>query len=113
MKYNLIIIENNIAGIVASETGEYTLEQAENAMLTNKLNASESEITSIKINKENQEKFNLLRIHRNRLLEKTDHWAYQDTQDMTQEQIAYRQALRDITEIYSSLDDVVWPNKPV
>jgi len=24
----------------------------------------------------------------------------------------YRQALRDITETYSSLDDVVWPTKP-
>jgi hypothetical protein len=24
----------------------------------------------------------------------------------------YRQALRDITETYTSLDDVVWPTKP-
>lgn len=24
----------------------------------------------------------------------------------------YRQALRDITDTYSSLDDVVWPTKP-
>lgn len=113
MKYNLIIIENNIAGIVASEDGEYTLDEAENAMLVNKLNATESEIATAKTDKENQEKINLLRIQRNRLLEKTDHWAYQDTPDITEEQIAYRQALRDITKIYSSLDDVVWPNKPV
>jgi hypothetical protein len=31
---------------------------------------------------------------------------------MTEEQIAYRQALRDITNLYSSLDEVVWPVKP-
>jgi len=31
---------------------------------------------------------------------------------MSAEQIAYRQALRDITETYTSLDDVVWPVKP-
>jgi len=27
-------------------------------------------------------------------------------------QTAYRQALRDITETYTSLDDVVWPEVP-
>lgn len=27
-------------------------------------------------------------------------------------QLAYRQALRDITNTYTSLDDVVWPTKP-
>jgi len=31
---------------------------------------------------------------------------------MTDAQTAYRQALRDITNTYSSLDDVVWPEKP-
>ena len=28
------------------------------------------------------------------------------------ERTAYRQALRDITDSYTSLDDVVWPTKP-
>lgn len=55
---------------------------------------------------------NELRIKRNQLLSETDHWAYQDTPDMSQEQIEYRQALRDITNTYSSLIDVVWPVKP-
>ena len=54
-----------------------------------------------------------IRMERNRLLLETDHWAYQDTPDMTDEQIAYRQALRDITDTYTSLEDVVWPTKPV
>jgi len=53
-----------------------------------------------------------LRKERNKLLTETDHWAYQDAPDMTQDKIDYRQALRDITDTYTSLDDVVWPTKP-
>lgn len=53
-----------------------------------------------------------LRAERNKRLEETDHWAYQDTPDMTTAQTNYRQSLRDITNTYSSLDTVVWPTKP-
>ena len=52
-----------------------------------------------------------LRKERDRLIAQTDWWASSDL-TMTAEQTAYRQALRDITEDYSSLDDVVWPTKP-
>ena len=52
-----------------------------------------------------------LREERDRLIAQTDWWASSDI-TMTAEQTAYRQALRDITEDYSSLDDVVWPTKP-
>jgi len=52
-----------------------------------------------------------LREERDRLIAATDWWALSDL-TMTAEQTAYRQALRDITETYSSLDDVVWPTKP-
>jgi hypothetical protein len=52
-----------------------------------------------------------LRTERTRRLEETDWWALSD-QTMTEEQIEYRQALRDITENYTSLDNVVWPEKP-
>jgi hypothetical protein len=31
---------------------------------------------------------------------------------MTDAQKSYREALRDITKEYSSLDDVEWPDKP-
>jgi hypothetical protein len=58
------------------------------------------------------ELLNTLRIERNKKLVETDYWAFQDTSEMTQEQIAYRQALRDITNKYISLQDVVWPTKP-
>ena len=52
-----------------------------------------------------------LRAERNRRLAETDWWAVSD-RTMTQEQIDYRQALRDITENYASLDEVIWPTKP-
>lgn len=57
------------------------------------------------------EPLKLLREERNRRIAETDWWASSDL-TMTTEQTAYRQALRDITEDYSSLDDVVWPEKP-
>ena len=52
-----------------------------------------------------------LRIERNRLIAETDWWVLSD-RTPTDAQLAYRQALRDITNTYSSLDDVVWPEKP-
>jgi len=52
-----------------------------------------------------------LRLRRDALLAETDWWANSDL-TMTAEQTAYRQALRDITDTYTSLDDVVWPTKP-
>ena len=52
-----------------------------------------------------------LRAERDRKLAETDWWAVAD-RIMTAEQTAYRQALRDITVSYTSLDDVVWPTKP-
>jgi len=52
-----------------------------------------------------------LRNERNRLIAETDWWASSDL-TMTAEQTTYRQALRDITDSYTSLDDVVWPTKP-
>ena len=57
------------------------------------------------------EPMRLLRAERNRRIAETDWWASSDL-TMTAEQTAYRQALRDITETYTSLDDVVWPEEP-
>jgi hypothetical protein len=57
-------------------------------------------------------KLNQLRTERNRLIAETDWWGASDTPTMTSAQTAYRQALRDITDTYSNLDDVVWPTKP-
>jgi hypothetical protein len=52
-----------------------------------------------------------LRSERNRLLAETDWWMMPD-RTATDDQIAYRQALRDITDTYDSINDVVWSTKP-
>ena len=57
------------------------------------------------------EPMKLLREERNRRIAETDWWASSDL-TMSSERTAYRQDLRDITETFSSLDDVVWPDKP-
>jgi len=57
-------------------------------------------------------KLDELRAERDRLLAETDYWVFSDTATATQAQLDYRQALRDITDNYTSLDDVVWPTKP-
>lgn len=57
------------------------------------------------------EPLKLLREERNRRLAETDWWASSDL-TMSAERTAYRQALRDITDTYQSLDTVVWPTKP-
>ena len=59
----------------------------------------------------NAEPMRLLREERNRRLAETDWWASSDL-TMTSEQTTYRQALRDITDSATSLDDVTWPTKP-
>lgn len=62
--------------------------------------------------KSSEELLEELRTVRNSMLFETDYWDASDTPDMSDEQVAYRQALRDITETYTSLDDVTWPTKP-
>ena len=59
----------------------------------------------------NAEPMRLLREERNRRLAETDWWASSDL-TMTSAQTTYRQALRDITDSATSLDDVTWPTKP-
>jgi hypothetical protein len=54
-----------------------------------------------------------LRDARNRMLFESD-WTQGDDvpAEIKTPWTTYRQALRDITETYTSLDDVVWPTKP-
>tara|TARA_E500000318_G_scaffold39367_1_gene37941 strand:- start:742 stop:1125 length:384 start_codon:yes stop_codon:yes gene_type:complete len=52
-----------------------------------------------------------LRAERDRRIAETDWWVLSD-RTATQAQLDYRQALRDITNTYTSLDAVVWPTKP-
>lgn len=55
---------------------------------------------------------NKLRAKRNKLLQETDWWELPSQAPMSAERETYRQALRDITDTYTSLDDVIWPTKP-
>jgi hypothetical protein len=57
------------------------------------------------------EPLKLLREERNRRIAETDWWALSDV-PMSNDRRLYRMELRDITNSYSSLDDVVWPTKP-
>ena len=59
-----------------------------------------------------EEKLAMLRKKRDGFLSETDWWMFSDTATATQAQLDYRQALRDITNTYTSLDTVVWPTKP-
>lgn len=52
-----------------------------------------------------------LRQVRDQMLAETDWWASSDL-TMTAEQVAYRQALRDLPANYSSLETAVFPDKP-
>mgnify|MGYP000545442417 CR=1 FL=1 len=60
---------------------------------------------------ENAAKLDALRTERNKRLVETDYLALSD-QTMTAAMTTYRQALRDITDNATSLDDVTWPTKP-
>ena len=52
-----------------------------------------------------------LRKNRDKLLSETDWWASSD-RTMTAEQIAYRQALRDLPANTTDPENPVWPTKP-
>jgi len=58
-----------------------------------------------------ESELNELRQRRNELLKQTDWMALSDV-TMTPEQIAYRQALRDITKTFSKIDGVEFPTPP-
>jgi len=59
----------------------------------------------------NEEHEKLVRKHRNILLAETDWWAVQD-RTMTQAEIDYRQALRDVPAQAGFPENITWPTKP-
>ena len=70
-----------------------------------------SQVDTKKTELVNAEPLKLLRAERDSRLAATDWWGLSDL-TMTSDQTTYRQALRDITGTYNSLDTVVWPTKP-
>ena len=57
------------------------------------------------------EKWVMVRSRRNQLLKECDWWASSDL-TMTDEQTAYRKALRDLPASKSNPDDIIFPSKP-
>ena len=78
---------------------------------SNQLPPTQQEIDSAIQQAESVWDIQQLRAERNQRLANTDWWVMPD-RTATQAQLDYRQALRDITDTYTSLDDVVWPNEP-
>jgi len=74
---------------------------------------TEAEVEAARVPAEAALKLRVLRGQRDYLLAQTDWWVLPD-RTATAEQTAYRQALRDITDTYSSMDDdgFAWPTKP-
>ena len=107
--------EGTIAGCVESENGTLTEQQANHAILCNKETPTESEIKESQDALDALSGFTLLRVERNKKLAETD-WVVTMHKELgTNIPTAwktYRQALRDITDDATSLDDVTWPEKP-
>jgi hypothetical protein len=58
-------------------------------------------------------KWEEIRAIRDYELGRTDWYALPDAPEMPPEVVAYRQALRDITDTYDNPEDVVWPEHPL
>ena len=61
---------------------------------------------------QNSSLLNSLRWQRNQLLAETDWWVFPDSPEATTEQLAYRQALRDLPANTTDPANPVWPTKP-
>lgn len=103
----IIALHSNVVTVFDSDNGVTALDASGNKVYWND---SDVNVKS----KEIYDDWRLrdLRLERDKLIAETDWWTLSDTPAMTQAQTDYRQALRDITNTYSNLDDVVWPTKP-
>ncbi len=79
----------------------------------NQITIDESAVTTKIAEIETAQPLNEVRTIRNAKLAETD-WTQSRDVTLTNDAAwqTYRQALRDITDTYTSLDDVVWPEKP-
>jgi len=96
-----------LAKIVPSEDGSY----ANSEWLDDRAAPTAEDVANKLTELKSVEPAYYLREERNKRLSETDLWGLQDF-PTTQDQSAYRQALRDITDTYKSLEGVVWPEKP-
>jgi phosphoribosylformylglycinamidine (FGAM) synthase-like enzyme len=108
MKHEAILaLYSSAVSISEKKDGTVTAYDANNNVVVWDASAVATKQTEL----ENAAKLDALRSERNKRLADTDHYGLSD-QTMSDAMSTYRQALRDITDTYSSLDDVVWPEKP-
>lgn len=109
--------EGTIAGCVESENGTLTEQQANDAILCNKENPTESEIKEAQDALDVFSGYALLRAERNKKLAQSDWVVIKENEESGSvsnfaDWKEYRQKLRDITNTYKSLEDVTWPTTP-
>ena len=108
MKAQAVIeLYSNAKKVVTQTDGSVTAYDENNNPITLDLTAIATKETELWA----AEDLRLLRVERNKRLDETDHYGLSD-QTMSSDMTTYRQALRDITDTYQSLDTVVWPTKP-
>jgi len=101
---SITTVEDNLDGTFTCYDVNWDIVTLSDAQLT----AAQTKGTELS----NAHELEKLRRARDKRLAETDYWGSPDLPDMTQAQLDYRQALRDITNSYTSLDTVVWPTKP-
>ena len=112
MKHEAIYqLHTNVKSIDDNDDGTVTCYDANGNVVTLS-DSEETAVTTKATELHNARELKFMRNVRNQKLAETDYWDSSDTPAMSQAQIDYRQALRDITDNYTSLDDVVWPTKP-
>lgn len=114
-KQNFRYITGAIKNVVGDQTVDvaYEVDPEDNLIITIPQNVDidlvEAEISNVKTLFDLTE----LRQERNKLLTECDWTQFPDVPESTRLLWqSYRQALRDITNTYTSLNDVIWPEKP-
>lgn len=94
---------------------QYVIGNGNVTWLTNGSHPTQEQIDAKVAELASAEPLKKLRNERNKILAQSDWRVVRATETgvaMSNEWKTYRQALRDITQHYQSLDDVVWPTEP-
>lgn len=98
---------NSFTKLMPDETGAFTIESKNPKDFGITWDQIKEELNKFSI----EEPLRLLRMERDKRIAETDWWVLGD-RIPTQEQLDYRQSLRDITNVYTDYKTVVWPEKP-
>jgi hypothetical protein len=115
----IVVASTLLSRSIAEIDGEYYFWEGNEELSTEKVNSTQlQQIETEYASQLAAYPMGLLREERNKRIAETDWWVVSD-RTATAEQLAYRQALRDITENstpsineYDQLINVTWPVKP-